>query len=62
VLNACPMVHASGLLTFLLSVNWGAPMIMVERFDPESALDRIERHGCTWMNAPRATSMSEATR
>jgi long-chain acyl-CoA synthetase len=49
VLNACPMVHASGLLTFLLSVNWGAPMIMVERFDPESALDRIEQHGCTWM-------------
>jgi long-chain acyl-CoA synthetase len=49
VLNACPMVHASGLLTFLLSVNWGAPMIMVERFDPESALDRIQRHGCTWL-------------
>jgi long-chain acyl-CoA synthetase len=24
-------------------------MIMVERFDPESALDRIQRHGCTWL-------------
>jgi long-chain acyl-CoA synthetase len=49
VLNACPMVHASGLFTLLLSVNWGAPMIMVERFDAESVLDRIEEHGCTWM-------------
>ena len=49
VLNACPMVHASGLFTLLRSVNWGALMIMVERFDPESVLDRIEEHGCTWM-------------
>jgi long-chain acyl-CoA synthetase len=49
LLNTCPMVHASGLFTLLLSVNWGAPMIMVERFDPEYVLDRIERHGCTWM-------------
>jgi long-chain acyl-CoA synthetase len=49
VLNACPMVHGSGLFAFLLSVNCGAPMVMVERFDPESVLDQIEQHGCTWM-------------
>src|ERR1700730_16606722 len=49
VLNACPMVHGSGLFTFLTSVNCGAPMVMVERFDPDAVLDRIELHGCTWM-------------
>jgi long-chain acyl-CoA synthetase len=48
-LNACPMVHATGLFTFLRSVNRGAPMVMVERFDPDAVLDRIELHGCTWM-------------
>jgi long-chain acyl-CoA synthetase len=49
VLNACPMVHGTGLFTFLLSVNRGAPVVMVERFDPDAVLDRIELHGCTWM-------------
>jgi len=49
VLNACPMVHGTGLFIFLLSVNCGAPMVMVERFDPDAVLDRIELHGCTWM-------------
>jgi len=49
MLNACPMVHASGLVTFLASVNCGAVVVLVERFDPDSVLDRIESHGCTWM-------------
>ena len=49
VLNACPMVHGTGLFTFLLAVNCGVPMVMVERFDPDAVLDRIEVHGCTWM-------------
>ena len=49
VLNACPMVHGTGLCLFLASVNFGAPMAMVERFDPDAVLDRIEMHGCTWM-------------
>jgi long-chain acyl-CoA synthetase len=49
VLNPCPMVHASGLFTFLLSVSCGAPMVMVERFDPDAVLDQIQRHGCTWL-------------
>jgi len=47
VLNACPMVHGSGLISFLLSVNCGAATVMVERFDPDAVLDRIELHGCT---------------
>jgi long-chain acyl-CoA synthetase len=49
LLNACPMVHGTGLFTLLLSVNHGAPMVMVERFDPDAVLDLIELHGCTWM-------------
>jgi long-chain acyl-CoA synthetase len=49
VLNACPMVHATGLFTFLASVNSGAAMVMVERFDPDAVLDEIELRGCTWM-------------
>ena len=49
VLNALPMVHVTGLFTLLASVNVGAPMVMVERFDPDAVLDRIELHGCTWM-------------
>ena len=24
-------------------------MVLVERFDPDAVLDRIELHGCTWM-------------
>ena len=47
--NACPMVHGTGLFVFLLSVNCGAPMVMVERFDAETVLDRVEQHGCTWL-------------
>jgi acyl-CoA synthetase (AMP-forming)/AMP-acid ligase II len=49
VLNSCPMVHGTGLFTFLASVNFGATMVLVERFDPDVALDQIELHGCTWM-------------
>jgi acyl-CoA synthetase (AMP-forming)/AMP-acid ligase II len=43
------MVHGTGLFTFLDSVNFGAAMVMVERFDPDAVLDQIELHGCTWM-------------
>jgi long-chain acyl-CoA synthetase len=49
VLNACSMVHVTGLFTFLASVNSGAAMVMVERFDPDAVLDEIELRGCTWM-------------
>ncbi len=49
VLNSCPMVHATGLFTFLASMNFGAAMVLVERFDPDAVLDQIELHGCTWM-------------
>jgi long-chain acyl-CoA synthetase len=47
--NACPMVHGSGFLTFLACVRFGAPMALLERFDPDAALNAIEAHRCTWM-------------
>jgi acyl-CoA synthetase (AMP-forming)/AMP-acid ligase II len=49
VLNSSPMTHAAGLFAFLASVNFGAAMVLVERFDPDAVLDQIELHGCTWM-------------
>jgi acyl-CoA synthetase (AMP-forming)/AMP-acid ligase II len=49
VLNLCPMVHGTGLFTFLASVKFGAAMVLLERFDPDTVLDRVELHGCTWI-------------
>jgi acyl-CoA synthetase (AMP-forming)/AMP-acid ligase II len=37
------------LFVFLASVHFGAPMVLVERFDPDEVLDQIELHRCTWM-------------
>jgi acyl-CoA synthetase (AMP-forming)/AMP-acid ligase II len=42
-LNACPMVHGTGLFTFLLSASCGTLMVMVERFDPDAVLDVADR-------------------
>jgi long-chain acyl-CoA synthetase len=49
VLVTCPMVHASGLFTFLGCIRHGAPMILLERFDADVVLDAIEQHGCHWL-------------
>jgi len=49
VLNSRPMVHGTGFSIFLASINFGAAMVLVERFDPDAVLDQIELHGCTWM-------------
>ena len=46
---AVPMVHASGFMTYLGCIQQGARMVMLERFDPDAVLDRIETHRCTWM-------------
>jgi acyl-CoA synthetase (AMP-forming)/AMP-acid ligase II len=48
-LNTCPMVHSAGLFCFLAPVNFGAAIVLVERFDPDAVLDQIELHRCTWM-------------
>ena len=46
---ACPMVHASGFFMFFGCVRFGAPMILLERFDPDAVLDAIELHRCSWL-------------
>jgi long-chain acyl-CoA synthetase len=46
----CPMVHASGLFTMLASIRLGAPFVLIERFEPDTILDAIERHRCTWIS------------
>jgi long-chain acyl-CoA synthetase len=44
-----PMVHASGLFIFISCIRFGVSMVMLERFDPDSALDAIETHRCDWL-------------
>ena len=46
---ALPMVHASGCFTVLACLWLGAPFVLFERFDPDSVLDGIESHRCTWL-------------
>ncbi|HEY2048931.1 MAG TPA: class I adenylate-forming enzyme family protein [Caulobacteraceae bacterium] len=46
---ATPMVHASGLFSFLSCIGHAAPMVLLERFCPDAVLDAIETHRCTWM-------------
>jgi acyl-CoA synthetase (AMP-forming)/AMP-acid ligase II len=48
-IHAVPMVHASGFFVMLMCVRHGAPMILLERFDPEAVLDAIEGHRATWL-------------
>jgi long-chain acyl-CoA synthetase len=45
----CPMVHGSGLFTMLACIRFGVPFVLLDRFDPDSTLDTIERHRCTWV-------------
>jgi acyl-CoA synthetase (AMP-forming)/AMP-acid ligase II len=45
----CPMVHASGLFTFLACIQFGAPMVLLERFEADRVLDAIELHRCNWL-------------
>ena len=45
----CPMVHGSGLFTMLACIQFGTPFVLCERFDPDTILDAIERHRCTWV-------------
>ncbi len=47
VLNAAPLVHGSGLFTFVACANFGVAVVLVARFDPDIVLDQIERHRCT---------------
>jgi long-chain acyl-CoA synthetase len=49
VLNSAPLVHGSGLFTFLACVNSGVAVVLVERFDPDIVLAQIEAHRCTFI-------------
>lgn len=46
---ALPLVHGFGLFLFLACLRFGAPIILLERFDPDAVLDATERHRCTWL-------------
>ena len=45
---ALPMVHAAGLRTFLACMRFGAPVVLLERFNAAIVLDAIEKHRCSW--------------
>jgi acyl-CoA synthetase (AMP-forming)/AMP-acid ligase II len=49
VLLVLPMVHVSGLCLFLTCIRFGLSMIMLERFEPDTVLDAIEKHRCDWL-------------
>ncbi len=48
-IHTLPMAHVSGLSTFLACVRFGVPMALLERFDPDAALDAIETRRCSLM-------------
>jgi long-chain acyl-CoA synthetase len=48
---ALPLAHGFGLFLFLACLRFGAPVVLLERFDPDAVLDAIERHRCTWLPA-----------
>ncbi len=47
MLIASPMMHAAGLFTALTTLFSDATCVLMDRFDPDEALDLIERHRCT---------------
>ena len=44
VVNPLPMVHASGINSFLTYVRAGLPRVLLEGFDPDAVLDAVEAH------------------
>ena len=51
VVNPLPMVHASGINSFLTYVRAGVPMVLLERFDPDAVLDAVEARRCSTVPA-----------
>ena len=53
VLGVLPMFHIFGLNVVLnLSLYQGSSVVLIERFDPSSALEAIENHGVTVVSGP----------
>ena len=50
-----PLTHIGGLVMFVLQpLRWGSSMVYMETYDPELAIDLIERHGVTSAGGPPA--------
>jgi acyl-CoA synthetase (AMP-forming)/AMP-acid ligase II len=50
-----PLTHIGGLVMFVLQpLRWGTSMVYMEAFDPELAIDLIERHAITSAGGPPA--------
>jgi long-chain acyl-CoA synthetase len=49
VLHCLPMVHSSGLYTFMSCVHHGAQMVLLEQFDANEVLDAIACYRCSWL-------------
>ena len=48
-----PMFHIYGLNVVLgMTLATGAPVVLIERFDPVAALEAIEKHGITMVSGP----------
>ncbi len=53
VLGLLPLFHIFGLNVVLnLSLLAGSRVLLIERFDPSSAIEAIERHGVTMISGP----------
>ena len=49
VLHALPLMHSFGPAVMLGAFHCGAPLRMLEQFEPDAVLDAIEAHGCGWL-------------
>ena len=50
-----PLTHIGGIVMFvMLPIAHGSSMVFMEAFDPELAIDLIERHGVTSAGGPPA--------
>jgi long-chain acyl-CoA synthetase len=53
VFGLLPLFHIFGLNVVLdLTLMAGATVLLIERFDPSSAIEAVERHGVTMMSGP----------
>ena len=53
VFGLLPLFHIFGLNVVLdLSLLAGSRVLLIERFDPSSAIEAIERHGVTMISGP----------
>jgi acyl-CoA synthetase (AMP-forming)/AMP-acid ligase II len=49
IVSPLQLAHSTGCFLSLSFVQAGAPFIMLQSADPDSVLDSIERHRCTWL-------------